>query len=62
MAAGGLKLRAVLRKTRLPVSSAFQALTMDRSAKMPAFEDIGLAVELLVFLALGDDVPTPVLV
>ena len=35
VAAGMLKLRAVLRNMRLPVSSAFQPLTMERSAKMP---------------------------
>ena len=32
---GGLKLRAVLRNTKLPVSSAFQAFTIDTSANKP---------------------------
>ncbi len=35
VAAGRLKLRAVLRNMRLPASSAFHPLMIDRSARMP---------------------------
>lgn len=42
-------LRAVLRKARLPEVSAFQALTIQRSATI-GFEHIGLAIESLHFL------------
>ena len=54
IAAGGLKLRAVLRNTRLPVASAFQALTMRQIGDDAALQDVGFAVEVLVLLAFGD--------
>ena len=57
IAQAGLKLRAVLRNTRLPGLSAFRALTSETSALERGFQHVPVAVELAGFLAVGDHVP-----
>ena len=55
MAAGGLKLRGSLAEDRIAVSSAFHALTMERSAKIPRSRIYSSPSKTFHLLALGDD-------